>query len=99
MYQIVIMNKQSELNEEIKNMLIELTDKESVISFLRLNNYSKPQSIEIFRSTLGISYYEAQDIIHNSQIWSDVKESDDKIIDDFFDILEELESLDIELDS
>jgi hypothetical protein len=46
------MNKQSELNEEIKNMLIELTDKESVISFLRLNNYSKPQSIEIFRSTL-----------------------------------------------
>jgi hypothetical protein len=37
--------------------------------------------------------YEAQDIIHNSKTWSDVKDSDDKIIDIFFDIIEESDEL------
>ncbi|MEH2424902.1 MAG: hypothetical protein V7K48_29580 [Nostoc sp.] len=86
------MNKDNELTEKLNKMLTESVDQESVIKFLRLSNYSKTKSIEIFKKVLGISYYEAQDIIHNSQIWSDVKEIDAKIMNDFFDILEELGS-------
>ncbi|MEH2267864.1 MAG: hypothetical protein V7K68_05430 [Nostoc sp.] len=86
------MNKDNELTEKLKNMLTESANKESVIKLLRLSNYSKSKSIEILKKALGISYYEAQDIIHNSQTWSDVKEYDEKLINDFFDILEELGS-------
>jgi DNA mismatch repair ATPase MutS len=86
------MNKNNELTEKLNNMLTESTDTESVINLLRLSNYSKSESIEIFKKALGISYYQAQDIIHNSQTWSDVKEVDSKIINDFFDMLEELGS-------
>ncbi|MEH1949677.1 MAG: hypothetical protein V7K77_22400 [Nostoc sp.] len=86
------MSKDNELTEKLKNMLTESADQESVIKLLRLSNYSKSKSIEILKKALGISYYEAQDIIHNSQTWSDVKEYDEKLINDFFDILEELGS-------
>ncbi|OYD95638.1 hypothetical protein CDG76_11915 [Nostoc sp. 'Peltigera membranacea cyanobiont' 210A] len=86
------MNKDNELTEKLKNILTESADQESVIKFLRLSNYSKSKSIEIFKKALGISYYEAQDMIHNSQTWSDVKEYDEKLINDFFDILEGLGS-------
>lgn len=41
------MNKDSELTEKLNNMLIESADKESVIKFLRLSNYSKAESIGI----------------------------------------------------
>jgi hypothetical protein len=84
------MNKDNELTEKLNNMLTESADKESVIKFLRLSNYSKAESIEILKIAWNISYYKAQNIIHNSQTWSDVKERDAKIINDFFDILEEL---------
>jgi hypothetical protein len=50
------MNEQNERLKNMLNMLKVSTDKEPVIGFLRLNNYSKPQSIEIFRKALGISY-------------------------------------------
>ncbi|MEH2294251.1 hypothetical protein [Nostoc sp.] len=86
------MNEDSELTEKLNNMLIESADQESVIKFLRLSNYSKAKSIEILKNALSISYYKAQDIIHNSQTWSDVKEIDAKIMNDFFDVLEELGS-------
>ncbi|MEH1896894.1 MAG: hypothetical protein V7K94_16655 [Nostoc sp.] len=86
------MDEDSELTEKLNNMLIESADKESVIKFLRLSNYSKSKSIEILKKALSISYYEAQDIIHNSQTWSDVKEFDAKLMNDFFDVLEELGS-------
>ncbi|MEH2304046.1 hypothetical protein [Nostoc sp.] len=86
------MNKDNELTEKLNNMLTESADKESIIKLLRLSNYSKTKSIEIFKKVLGISYYEARDIIHNSQTWSDVKEVDAKIMNDFFDVLEKLGS-------
>ncbi|MEH2108390.1 hypothetical protein [Nostoc sp.] len=86
------MNKDNELTEKLNKMLTESAEKESIIKFLRLSNYSKSKSIEILKKALGISYYEAQDIIHNSQTWSDVKEHDEKLMNDFFDILEELGS-------
>ncbi|MEH2157445.1 hypothetical protein [Nostoc sp.] len=86
------MNKDNELTEKLNQMLTESAEKESIIKFLRLSNYSKSKSIEILKKALGISYYEAQDIIHNSQTWSDVKEYDEKLMNDFFDILEELGS-------
>ncbi|MDZ7991493.1 MAG: hypothetical protein RM022_000695 [Nostoc sp. EfeVER01] len=86
------MNKDNELTEKLNKMLTESADQESVIKLLRLSNYSKSKSIEILKKALGISYYEAQDIIHNSQTWSDVKEYDEKLINDFFDILEKLGS-------
>ena len=86
------MNKHNELTEQLNNMLNASADKESAIKLLRLSDYSKTESIEILKKALGISYYEAQDIIHNSQTWSDVKEVDAKISNDFFDILEELGS-------
>lgn len=60
-----------------------------------MSNYSKAESIGILKNALGICLLEAQDIIHNSQIWSDVKEYDAKLINDFFDILEELGSSEI----
>lgn len=84
------MNKDNELTEKLNNMLTESADKEVVIKFLRESNYSKAESIGIVKKTFGISYDEAQDIIHNSQTWSDVKERDAKINNEFFDILEEL---------
>ncbi|MDZ8033869.1 hypothetical protein [Nostoc sp. DedSLP04] len=86
------MNKDSELTQKLNNILIEFADRESVINLLRLSNYSKTESIEILKNALSISYYKAQDIIHNSQTWSDVKEVDEKIMNDFFDVLEELGS-------
>ncbi|MFN6461120.1 MAG: hypothetical protein RMZ41_004650 [Nostoc sp. DedVER02] len=70
------MNEDSELTEKLNNMLIESADKESIIKFLRLSNYSKAKSIGILKKALSISYCDAQDMIHNSQTWSDVKESD-----------------------
>ena len=79
----------NEITEDIKNSLTETTDRESVIDFLRLNSYSKLESIEIFRKALNISFYEAQDIIQYSQTWSDVKEFDEKLMNLFFDMLEE----------
>lgn len=84
------MNKHNEIIEHIRNLLTVTTDRESVIKFLRLNNYSKLESIEIFRNALNIQYYDAQDIIHNSQTWSDVKEFDEDLINLFFDTLEEI---------
>ncbi|MEH2045423.1 hypothetical protein [Nostoc sp.] len=84
------MNKDNELAEKLKNMLAESADKESVIKFLRLSNYSKAKSIGILKRAWDISYDEAQNIIHNSQTWSDVKKRDAKINNDFFDFLEEL---------
>ncbi|MDZ8136872.1 MAG: hypothetical protein RM049_16435 [Nostoc sp. DedQUE04] len=86
------MNKDSELTQKLNNILIKSADRESVINLLRLSNYSKTESIKILKNALSISYYEAQDIIHNSQTWSDVKEVDEKIMNDFFDVLEELGS-------
>ncbi|MFN6483847.1 MULTISPECIES: hypothetical protein [unclassified Nostoc] len=86
------MNKDNELTEKLNKMLTESADKESVIKFLRLSNYSKVESIIILKNALGICLLEAQDIIHNSQTWSDVKEYDAKLINDFFDFLEGLGS-------
>ncbi|MEH2162830.1 MAG: hypothetical protein V7K38_17830 [Nostoc sp.] len=57
------MDEDSELTEKLNNMLIESADKESVIKFLRLSNYSKAKSIGILKKALSISYYEAQDIV------------------------------------
>ena len=79
----------NEITEDIKNSLTETTDRESFIDFLRLNSYSKLESIEIFRKALNISFYEAQDIIQYSLTWSDVKEFDEKLMNLFFDMLEE----------
>ncbi|MEH2167494.1 MAG: hypothetical protein V7K41_12625 [Nostoc sp.] len=87
------MNKDNELTEKLNNMLTESADKESVIKFLRLSNYSKAESIGILKNALSICLLEAQDIIHNSQTWSDVKEHDAKINNDFCDFLEGLGSL------
>jgi len=67
------MNKDNELTEKLNSMLLQFAEQESVIKFLRLSNCSKAKSIEILKKALGISYYEPQDIIHNSQTWSDVK--------------------------
>ncbi|MEH2377205.1 hypothetical protein [Nostoc sp.] len=53
------MDKDNELTEKLNNMLNESADKESVIKFLRLSNYSKAKSIEILKKAFGISYYEA----------------------------------------
>ncbi|MEH2196965.1 hypothetical protein [Nostoc sp.] len=86
------MNEDSELTEKLNNMLIESADKEAVIKFLRLSNYSKSKSIEILKKAFSISFCDAQDMIHNSQTWSDVKEFDAKLMNDFFDVLEELGS-------
>lgn len=86
------MNKDNELTEKLNNMFTESVDQESVIKLLRLSNYSKADSIKILKNALDISYYEAQNIIHNSQTWSDVKERDAKIMNDFFDFLEKLGS-------
>ncbi len=86
------MKKDSELTKKLNKIWIESADKESVIKFLRLSNYSKAESIKILKNTLIISYSEAQDILHNSQTWSDVKEVDAKIMNDFFDVLEKLGS-------
>ena len=80
----------NKITEYIKKLLTETTDRESVIDFLRLNSYSKLESIEIFRKALNISFYEAQDIIHYSQTWSDVKEFDEKLMNIFFDMLEDI---------
>jgi hypothetical protein len=54
------MNKDSDLNEKLNNMLIESADQESIINFLRLSNYSKTKSIEVLKNALSLSYYEAQ---------------------------------------
>ncbi|MEH2232291.1 MAG: hypothetical protein V7K71_22140 [Nostoc sp.] len=86
------MNKDNELTENLNRMLTESADKESVINFLRLSNYSKAESIGILNKALGICLLEAQDIIHNSQTWSDVKERDAKINNEFCDFLEGLGS-------
>ncbi len=86
------MNKDNELTEKLNRMLTESADKESVIKFLRLSNYSKAESIGILKKALGICLLEAQDIIHNSQTWSDVKERDAKINNEFCDFLEGLRS-------
>lgn len=86
------MDKDNELTEKLNNMLTESTEQESVIKFLRFSNYSKAKSIVILKKALGISLLEAQDIIHNSQTWIDVKEVDAKIMNDFCDFLEELGS-------
>ncbi|MEH1804575.1 hypothetical protein [Nostoc sp.] len=86
------MNKDNELTEKLNNMFTESVEQESVIKLLRLSNYSKAESIKILKNALDISYYEAQNIIHNSQTWSDVKERDAKIMNDFFDFLEKLGS-------
>lgn len=86
------MNKDNELTEKLNNMFTESVEQESVIKLLRLSNYSKAESIKILKNALDISYYEAQNIIHNSQTWSDVKERDTKIMNDFFDFLEKLGS-------
>jgi hypothetical protein len=48
-----------------------------------LSNYSKAESIRILKNALDICLLEAQDIT-----WSDVKEYDAKLINDYFDILE-----------
>ncbi|MEH2209115.1 hypothetical protein [Nostoc sp.] len=84
------MNKDNELTEKLKNMLTESADQESVIKFLRLSNYSKAESIGILKKAFGLSLIEAQDIIHNSQTWSDVKERDAKINNELCDFLEGL---------
>lgn len=83
---ISTMNKDNELTEKLNNMLIASAEKESVIKFLRLSNYSKAESIGILKKALSISYCEAQDM------WSDVKEFDAKLMNDFLDVLEELGS-------
>jgi|GEM_PF-6575084 hypothetical protein len=87
------MNKYNELAEELNRLLNESDDKEPAIRYLRASNYSKLESIEILRKVLHIPYYEAQHIVHHSQTWSDVKEFDTKLINDFFDVLEETKNL------
>ncbi|WP_375502102.1 hypothetical protein [uncultured Nostoc sp.] len=87
------MNKDNELTEKLNKMLTEPAEKESALNFLRLSNYSKAESIVILKNALGICLLEAQDIIHNSQTWSNVKERDAKINNDFCDFLEGLGSL------
>lgn len=84
------MNEHHAIIEHISILLAETTDRESVIKFLRLDGYSKLESIEIFRIALDIPFYDAYDIICNSQTWSDVKEFDEKLINSFCDLLEEM---------
>ncbi|MEH2297518.1 MAG: hypothetical protein V7K88_00160 [Nostoc sp.] len=87
------MNKDNELTENLNKVLTESAEIESAIKLLRLSNYSKAESIGILKNALGICLLEAQDIIHNSQTWSDVKERDAKINNDFCEFLEGLGSL------
>lgn len=84
------MNTDDKLTEKLKTLLTQLTDQEVAIQLLRANNFSKSESIEILREVFNLPYYEAQTLVHHSQTWSDVKEADTKIINDFFDALEEL---------
>ncbi len=64
------MNKHHAIIEHTSNLLTESTDRESVIKFLRLDSYSKLESIEIFRIALNIPFHNAYDIICNSQTWN-----------------------------
>jgi hypothetical protein len=77
----------------IKVLLSESKDIEASIETLRDNNYSKMESIEVMRKVLNISYDESYELVRNSITWSDTKEYDDKLMDDFFDILEESDDL------
>jgi DNA mismatch repair ATPase MutS len=82
------MNEHRELTETLNKLLNESEDKEPVISFLRLSNYSKAQSIKILKEILHIPFLEAQYMVHNSQTWGDVKEFNTELMNDFFDALE-----------
>ncbi|MEH2351847.1 hypothetical protein [Nostoc sp.] len=86
------MNKDNELTKKLNRMFTESADRESVIKLLRLSNYSKARSIKILKNALVLSILEAQDIIHNSQTWSDVKERDARINNNLCDFLEGLGS-------
>jgi hypothetical protein len=77
----------------LKVLLSESKDLEASIATLRNNNYSKMESIEVMRKVLNISYDESYELVRNSITWSDTKEYDDKLMNDFFDILEESDDL------
>ncbi len=74
----------------LKDVLSQSVDLESAIEFLRNSGLTKLYSIEMLRKVLSLSYDEAYFIVHNSKTWSDVKEFDEKLMNDFLDVLEEL---------
>lgn len=74
--------------EELKKLLNQSTDWELALEFLRNIGFSKIESIEMLRKAASLSYYEAESIVHNSKTWNDVKMIDEKVNDNFFDLLE-----------
>ena len=81
------MSRESALSFANK-LLDEKKSLESVISFLRDDGFSKTQSIVMINEITGLSLKEATFLVHSSNVWIDVFQSDSEFLDSFYDFLE-----------
>ena len=85
------------VNTTIINFIHQVTEErldepEAILAFLRRNGCPKPSSMIVLMDILGCSLGEARDRTHVSPTWADVRERDERVIEEFFDVLESLES-------
>lgn len=77
-----------------KKMLNTEQSLEDVLSFFRKEGFSKMQSILMIREINATDLDEARNLVHFSETWKDVAQSDGELLESFYDFLESLESSD-----
>lgn len=73
-----------------RQLLMEDNGVEKMFVSLRKKGISKAQSCQIYSALANINLGEAQEIIHVSKAWEDVRSRDEKLQDTLWDVLEEL---------
>ena len=64
---------------------------EGSLGFLRNTGYDKSDAIWLMKELQKISFKEATELVHLSNIWNDTREQDDKIQDSIFDFLKKID--------
>jgi len=73
-----------------RKMHEEGTDTEEILRFLRESKCSKGASLGVMHRALGLRPNEAKRLVHLSRTWADRRESDEKVENLFFDLLDEI---------
>lgn len=64
---------------------------EDILQYLRKEINSKVNSIFVVMQLLNISPNESKNLVHFSNVWSDVKERDEDFHEEVFSVLEDIE--------
>ena len=82
-----MLDRESAINRA-KQMLGRNQTIEDILSDFRKEGFSKLESVNVIKESVGISFEEARNLVHFSETWQDTFERDTELLETFYDLLE-----------